>query len=73
MASNTHSYDCKFVDTALGNLVCQICLHVARSPHQMTCCGKVYCQDCLDEHKRNSTICPNCRKRGRDFADIRGE
>ena len=56
MASNvpmTGGYDCKFVDTPPDKLVCQICLLVARTPHQVTCCGRVYCKTCLDEHKRH--------------------
>ena len=82
MASNAPTiggYDYKFVETPPDKLVCQICLLVARSPHQVTCCGKVYCKTCLDEHKRHSLRsiyskeCPNCRKIGQNFPDIRGE
>ena len=72
-APNTGRYDCKFVDTPPDKLVCQICLHVSGNPYQVTCCGRVYCKACLDEHKQHSTICPNCRKRGQDFPDTRGE
>ena len=72
-APNTGGYDCKFLETPPDKLVCQICLNVACTPHQMTCCGRVYCKACLDEHKKHSNICPNCRKRGQDFPDIRGE
>ena len=66
-------YDCKFVDTPPDKLKCQICLLVAGAPHQVMCCGRVYCKACLEEHKKNSRTCPNCRKRGRNFPDIRGE
>ena len=66
-------YDCEFVDTPPDKLVCQICLLVAGAPHQVMCCGRVYCKACLDEHKKSSRTCPNCRKRGRNFPDIRGE
>ena len=76
MASNTPTlggYDCKFVETPPDKLMCQICQAVACSPHQVTCCGRVYCKACLDEHKKHSSICPNCRERGQNFPDIRGE
>ena len=73
MASITGGYDCNFVETPPDKLICQICLLVVRSPHQVTCCGRVYCKACLDEHKKNSNTCPNCRKRGRKFPDTRGK
>ena len=73
-ASNTGGYDCKFVETPPNKLVCQICLHVARNPHQVTCCGRVYCKACQDEHKRHSSFCPNCREtRLNSSPDTRGE
>ena len=72
-APNNGGYDCKFMDPPPDKLVCQICLLVSGNPYQVTCCGRVYCKACLDEHKKHSTICPNCRKRGQDFPDTRGE
>ena len=72
-ASKTGGYDCKFVDPPPDKLECQICLLVVRTPHQMICCGRVYCKVCLDEHKKHSNTCPNCRKRGQNFSDTRGE
>ena len=73
MASKTGGYDCKFVEIPSNKLVCQICLHVACSPHQVTCCERVYCQACLDEHKKYSKTCPNCKRTGKNFVDKRGE
>lgn len=76
MASNvplTGGYDCKFVETPPDKLMCQICLLVAHTPHQVTCCGRVYCKTCLDKHKRLSNTCPNCRNTGQNWPDIRGE
>ena len=73
MASKTGGYDCKFVDAPPDKLRCQICHLVARTPHQVTCCGRVYCKDYLDEHKRLSNTCPNCKETGQNFPDIRGE
>ena len=73
LQTSVGGYDCKFVDSPPDKLVCQICLLVAQIPHQVTCCGRVYCNACLNQHKRYSLDCPNCRKRGQDFPDIRGE
>ena len=76
MASNaslTGGYDCEFVETPPDKLMCQICLSVAHTPHQMPCCGRVYCKACLDTHKRLSNTCPNCRSTRQSFPDTRGE
>ena len=67
------SYDCKFVEIPSDKLVCQICLLVAHSPHQMTCCGRVYCKACPNQYRRHCLNCRNCRKRGHDFPDISDE
>jgi len=76
MASNavlTGGYDCKFMETPPDKLMCQICLSVAHTPHQMPCCGRVYCKACLDTHKKLSKTCPNCRSIRQSFPDTRGE
>jgi len=69
----TGGYDCEFVETPPDKLMCQICLSVAHTPHQMPCCGRVYCKACLDTHKRLSNTCPNCRSTRQSFPDTRGE
>ena len=71
--SSEGGYDYTFVETPPDRLMCQICQAVARVPHQVTCCGRVYCETCLDKYRRRSSSCPNCRKRGQDFPDTRGE
>ena len=71
--SSEGGYDYTFVETPPDRLMCQICQAVARAPHQVTCCGRVYCETCLDKYRRRSSNCPNCRKRGQDFPDTRGE
>ena len=71
--SSEGGYDYTFVETPPDRLMCQICQAVARAPHQVTCCGRVYCKACLEKYKRRSSNCPNCRKRGQDFPDTRGE
>ena len=71
-------YDYNFVDTDLSEeFYCLICTFVPRQPHQVTCCGKIYCKGCLDELKRkNSNFnCPNCREKiaNNYFKDINTE
>jgi len=76
MASNaslTGRYDCEFVETPPDKLMCQICLSVAHTAHQMPCCGRVYCKACLDTHKKLSSTCPNCRSTRQSFPDTRGK
>ena len=77
MASNIvqslKGYDHQFVDPPTGDLLCLICLSVARNPHQINCCGKILCRACLDEHRRYSNDFPQCRKDINSFADKRSK
>ena len=71
---NTKGYDQdQFVDPPPDDLVCLICLSVARDPQQVNCCGKVLCKTCLEELKRYSNICPHCKKKITSFADKRSK
>ena len=71
-------YDCHFIEDPPDELVCQICTLVALHPHQVSCCGRVFCKVCLEEYKRHTQCefskfqCPNCRKRTSSFHDRRG-
>ena len=59
-------YDYTFINTDLPDeFHCLICTFVPRQPHQVTCCGKIYCKECLDELKKSKQnfTCPNCRKK----------
>ncbi len=51
----------KFVAEPPDELLCLICLEVARDPLQHEACGKLFCEECIDEHGRNKP-CPNCRE-----------
>ena len=78
MASNTDQtlkgYEHQFVDPPPDDLVCLICLSVAaRDPQQVNCCGKVLCRTCLQEHKRYSNRCPQCRIVITSFPDKRSK
>lgn len=66
-------YDCSFVAEPPDDVFCLICTSVARMPQQMDCCGKLYCLSCLTESRLYSNKCPNCRKDGKSFPDMRSE
>ena len=66
-------YDHQFVEPAPGDLLCLICLSVAREPQQVSCCGKVICRGCLEEQKKHSDNCPQCRKIIASFSDKRSK
>ena len=68
-----HGYDRTFIDQPPDDLLCLICLMVARDPQQMTCCGKVLCKACLAEQSKHSNKCPQCRKDIVSFDDKRSE
>ncbi len=51
----------KFVTEPPDELVCLICLEVARDPLQHEACGKLFCKKCIDKHGKKKS-CPNCRE-----------
>jgi TNF receptor-associated factor 4 len=76
MAANIgdlQGYDHQFVEPPPDDLLCLICLCVARDPQQIKCCGKVLCKGCLEKRKKQSNNCPQCRKHIVSFADKRGK
>lgn len=60
-------YTYEFVDyqrSESEEVLCLICLHVARDPHRGSCCHKIFCKDCLEKHylhKHPERPCPYCR------------
>ena len=62
-------YEYHFVE-APDELLCLVCHHIAREPHQMECCGKIFCKTCIKDDRVSS--CPNCRESSpRIFRDLR--
>ena len=41
---------------------CPICLYILREPHQATCCGTIYCKECIERVKSDLRPCPTCRQ-----------
>ena len=80
MASNKQQlqaggYDCKWVTSPPDELLCLICLCVARDPHQHGNggCGKVFCESCVTEYQKRGRTCPICRKNLTTFKDERSK
>ena len=61
MAFSSSSYDYKFCDPLPDECPCPVCTLVQKDPHQLTCCGKIFCKSCLDELIKRDQSCPNCR------------
>ena len=75
MAAKQKDYQYDFVDPLPEECPCSVCLEVQVDPHQVTCCGKIFCKSCLDKLIRGSQNCPNCRKNlnNRYFPDLNTE
>ncbi len=66
-------YDCEFVEPPPEKYVqseCPVCLGIIREPHQVSCCGKRFCNACIRLIKETNKPCPLCNKKGfSSFAD----
>ena len=73
-------YDCEFAENASNeedsktrvNCFCSICSLVLRDPHQVTCCGSVFCRSCIKrvQSTAGDSSCPSCKIAGFSyFAD----
>ena len=73
MAAKQKDYD--FIDPLPEECPCLVCLEVQVDPHQVTCCGKIFCKSCLDKLIWRRQNCPNCRKNldNRYFPDLNTE
>ena len=58
MARQPHGFDCEFVSSPPRSVPsrCQKCTYILRKPFQVTCCGKVFCQACINGRQP----CPSC-------------
>ncbi len=57
-------FECEFVEQlpSFFQSECPICLLVLRDPYQVTCCGKSFCEDCIQLIKSANKPCPCCKK-----------
>ena len=53
--------------------ICLICTLIAREAQQASCCGKIFCKQCLEKSARANNNCPHCREdlNGKYFPDRR--
>ena len=68
LGSEKGGFDFNFIEVP-DELICLICHFVAREPQQVSCCGKVYCKTCIEESRKRSLSCPNCRGNSTVFND----
>ncbi len=65
-------FECEFVEPPLERymqLECPVCLQIIREPHQVTCCGKKFCQACIETIRAIKKPCPTCNKEFSNFPD----
>ena len=57
-------YDCKFAGSRAPpdqlETTCPICMLILREPHQVQCCGKIFCQSCITTALSGGKPCPTC-------------
>ena len=58
------SFDCEFVKNPPSDIQseCPVCLQIIREPYQVTCCGYVFCQVCIEQIKSAKEPCPCCKE-----------
>ena len=74
MAERKGGYSFDFIlEDPPCDLICLICRLVAREPHQASCCGKLFCESCLERWTLSKTTCPHCQQdlTCRHFRDTR--
>ena len=61
---NEVGFDCEFLERPPEYLQneCPVCLLILRNPHQVTCCGKSFCQACIKRVQLGGKPCPCCKQ-----------
>ena len=69
MSKRTGGFECEFVEPPpkFFKVECCICHLILREPYQAVCCGKRFCDDCLEDIRDTDAPCPHCRDP--DFCD----
>ena len=62
LAQQVVGFDCEFVDPPRDVIQteCPVCLQFIREPHQVSCCGNIFCGTCIECIKRDKKACPTC-------------
>ena len=68
-------YNYETLEEPPEDCLCILCELLVRNARQTECCGRVLCEDCLEQYKKTVLTfkCPNCRSplNGKHFKDIR--
>ena len=51
-------YQCELVSDVSEDYVCGLCKHVAREPHDTSCCGETVCKACITPILEDKKPCP---------------
>ena len=68
LPSEIGGYEQIFVDKPHERYICKICIHPCHDAYLSGCCGHNFCKSCLDNLKKNTTVCPCCRNE--DFVTV---
>lgn len=66
-------FECEFVGKQPEYIQsdCPVCLLVLKDPFQATCCGYVFCRECIERIRGDNNPCPCCKaKNFKCFEDI---
>ena len=65
-------FDCEFVENPPEAVQseCLVCLLILKEPWQTICCGKSYCQVCIEQLKADKKVCAYCKKDINDFPNV---
>ena len=76
---NIGGYIYHFIEDVPDKYKCLVCLLPSRDPHQVSCCGSVYCKSCLDQLRDSpeefNCQAPDCRENltNKYFRDTRAD
>ena len=62
----TEGYKCTFIPKPQEHFYCKDCKYVAREPTITTCCGRTFCQGCIEKVMQKGDPCTHCGKEVRE-------
>lgn len=54
--------DKRSIENIYFMLSCVVCMDICQDAHSTSCCGNVFCKDCITKWVKNKFNCPMCRK-----------
>ena len=67
------SFGFSFLESPPDELFCLLCSSISQQPQQTMCCGRIYCNACLNQHMQSSNKCPKCQENVTSFTDLMSE